>query len=131
MRGTTLDATVTFVTEDCCECGLPFAMTKEFKDRRVKDHGWFYCPSGHQQHYTGKTEEQKLREQLERAEIQRDHARSEAERQRRAAAAARGQVTKAKNRAAKGICPHPECKRSFVDVARHVKSKHPEMVEAS
>lgn len=130
MRGTTLNATVTFVTEDCCQCSVPFAMTKEFHDRKVNDHGLFYCPSGHSQRYTGKTEAQKLREQVERLEVQRDHAREESRRARLATSAAKGQLTKAKNRAAKGVCPHPECKRSFADVARHVKSQHPEMVEA-
>jgi hypothetical protein len=129
MRGSTLNATVTFVTEDCCECGVPFAMTKEFKDRKVNDHSRFFCPSGHGQSYVGKTEEERLRERLERVQIERDHAREETRRARAVAAAAKGQATKARNRAAKGVCPHPECKRSFVDVARHVKTCHPEMVE--
>ena len=80
MRGTTLNASVTFVVEDCCECGMAFAMTQEFKNRKLEDKTMFYCPSGHRQHYLGKTEAQKLREQLERTEIQRDHARAEAER---------------------------------------------------
>jgi septal ring factor EnvC (AmiA/AmiB activator) len=105
-------------------------MTKELRDRRLEDHKAWYCPNGHSQSYTGKTEAEKLRERLERVEIQRDHAREEAERQKRIAAAAKGQATKAKNRAAKGVCPHPDCKRSFVDVARHVATKHPELVEA-
>ena len=130
MRGTTLNASVTFVTEDCCECGVAFAMTQEFKNRKLKDHSWFYCPAGHGQHYTGKTTEEKLREQVERLGVQRDHAREESDRRKRQLAAAKGQITKATNRAAKGVCPHPECKRSFVDVARHVASQHPEMVEA-
>lgn len=128
MRGTTLNANVTFVVEDCCNCGTPFAMTKELRDRRLEDHKSFYCPNGHSQSYTGKTEAQKLREQLERMEIQRDHARDETRRARLAASAAKGQATKARNRAAKGVCPHPDCKRSFVDVAKHVKTKHPELV---
>lgn len=112
-------------------------MTKELRDRRLEDHKAWYCPNGHAQSYTGKTEAEKLRERLEREEaraerlrIQVEHARAETDRQKRKLAAAKGQATKAKNRAAKGVCPHPECKRSFVDVARHVKTCHPELVDA-
>ena len=132
-----ISAAVTFVVEDCCECGVAFAMTKELRDRRIQDHKRFYCPNGHHMVFTGKTEEQKLREQLEaeqarreRGEIQRDPARAETERQKRKAAAARGQLTKARNRAARGVCPAAGCKRSFTDMHAHVASCHPELLEA-
>lgn len=127
-RGMTLTDTVVFVTEECCNCGIPFAITQDLKDRRLKDHKSFYCPNGHSQHYTGKTEEQKLREQLERAN-QRVASRDEDLRVERAShAATKGQLTKAKKRAAHGVCPC--CKRTFANVARHVAGQHPDFVEA-
>jgi hypothetical protein len=39
-------------------------------------------------------------------------------------AAARGQVTKIRNRVGHGVCPC--CTRSFENLARHMNSKHPE-----
>jgi len=40
--------------------------------------------------------------------------------------ATKGQLTKARKRADRGVCQH--CHRSFVDVARHVATKHPSVL---
>lgn len=58
--------TVTLKAEACCKCGIVFGMSAETMQRRRNDHDWFYCPNGHAQHYTGKSEAEKLREELER-----------------------------------------------------------------
>ena len=55
---------IEFVTEECCRCHVPFAMTAAFERKRLKDHGWFYCPAGHKQHYTSKSAEEKLQDKL-------------------------------------------------------------------
>ena len=123
------------VTEVCCDCGVLFAMPDELHDKLVDKPGTaFYCPNGHSQHYVGKTEAQKLKEQLERREqelarrqAQLDQARAEAEHQAAVARGYKGAAAKARKRAAKGVCPAPGCKRSFVDVARHVSTCHPEL----
>lgn len=53
--------------ETCCKCGIPFYMPTYHQKRLLANKGEiFYCPSGHPQHYTGKTEAQKLTEQLEK-----------------------------------------------------------------
>lgn len=36
----------------------------------------------------------------------------------------RGVVTKTKNRIGKGVCPC--CNRTFVELARHIATKHPD-----
>ncbi|WP_159103999.1 hypothetical protein [Rhodopseudomonas sp. B29] len=41
----------------------------------------------------------------------------------RRAAAARGQVTKIKNRVGHGVCPC--CNRTFANLARHMAGEHP------
>lgn len=61
-------AGIEFITEECCECHMAFAMTRDYKIQRLKDHKYFYCPKGHQQYYTGKSDEQKLRDKLDSAE---------------------------------------------------------------
>lgn len=128
--------TTTYATITCGAdgCGVQYALSKEFRDERVKDHGTFYCPNGHRRHYAGRNEaeelQRKLDEQGERFERERQsHQRTERSRKllARQRAAAKGQVTKIKNRLANGICPC--CNRTFKNVARHMQSKHPDYVE--
>lgn len=48
-----LTASVQLVTEECCNCGSIFAMSRDFYSRARADTGIsFYCPAGHKQHYT-------------------------------------------------------------------------------
>ncbi|MEC4836842.1 hypothetical protein R2362_20105 [Mycobacteroides chelonae] len=128
---TTLQYTEQLYVEHCCNCGMAFAMPGEFERRRREDRKNFYCPAGHGQHYTGKTEAEKQRERADRlqrqveareADIRFEQRRLESER--RAHAATKGTLTKTKKRIANGVCPC--CNRSFANVARHVAGQHPE-----
>ncbi len=132
----TIDLLTKIRLQECVDCGITFGFPSAFDDQLRENHRSFYCPNGHSQSYVGKTEAEKLREKLEakerdianmetRLQNQRDRAVT-AERR---VTALKGEVTKAKNRAAKGVCPAPGCKRSFVNVARHVAKQHPELVD--
>lgn len=48
----------------CANCGIVFAITSVHDSNLRKCHNTFCCPSGHPQSYTGKTEEERLREVL-------------------------------------------------------------------
>lgn len=131
----TIELTDTYTLVTCCysECGITFAVTERWNHDRRKSHDWFYCPNGHRQCYTGKSEAEKLRDELEaqkrNTQWQRDMrlaAERDATTQRRKAAAARGQLTKIKNRVASGVCPVAGCKRSFTDVIAHLRTVHPD-----
>lgn len=52
----------------CCTCGIPFAVSDDFDERLRKCHNEFFCPAGHAQSYTGKSEEEKLRDILKTKE---------------------------------------------------------------
>lgn len=121
----------------CCRCKVSFGMDEATYATLKKSAATFHCPFGHQQHFTtGPTEADKLR--LERDRLKQEVARLEdraraaeraeaaaqehAEYQARRTAAARGQVTRLKNRAAAGLCPC--CNRSFVNLQRHMATKH-------
>lgn len=117
---------------ECCNCHMTFAMSEAFYRARRDDKEWFYCPAGHQQHFTGKSEEEKLRALLAEKERSLEWERS---RTRYAQAEAidrfhqlrtmKGVVTKAKKKLARvdnGVCP--ECNRTFVNVARHMQTQH-------
>ena len=133
-----MSSTITFrselITEDCCNCGMLFAMTNDFRQRRLDDRETFYCPSGHGQSYTGKTEAQRLKDQLaqqkrktEYMEAQRDKARGEKRTVKRQLSAQKGIVTKMKKRSVHGVCPC--CSRTFKQLQRHIANKHPEFVK--
>lgn len=109
-----------------CWCGINLAIPSnlyEYANRR-KGHG-VYCPLGHSFIFTNTIEEQLAREK-QRHEATRDLLAAEE----RSHSATRGNLTKARKRAAAGVCPC--CQRTFQNVARHVACKHPDFrAEAS
>ena len=120
-------------TITCCRegCGLTFAVPEWWDQKRREDHTTFYCPNGHKQHFGGPTNlERRARElasKLERVEAELERSENRAEAYRRSASARKGQITKIKNRIAKGICPVAGCKRSgFSNVQSHIHQKHPD-----
>lgn len=123
MRNTALEYTATLTTEECCNCGMMFAMPEDYRAKKVKNKTLFYCPAGHAQSYIGETFERKLENERRRAAA----AEGRAERLEYRRRAAVGQVTKIKNRISRGVCPC--CNRTFQDLARHMQSKHPDYSE--
>lgn len=116
---------ITLETEECCNCGMVFAMTADFAKRRRKDGKSFYCPAGHSQHYViGKTEEQKLREQLATTERQRLDAVSNAQQERERANKVAKAYGKIRDRVKNGVCPC--CNRTFQNLLQHMQTQHPE-----
>lgn len=115
----------------CCECGCVVAMEGNQYNRFVENHNLFYCPNGHGQHFTGKSEAAQLRDELAREKHRTEQARAEVESQRtraieaeRREAAKKGQITKIKNRVSSGVCPC--CNRYFANLHRHMKGQHPD-----
>ncbi len=112
-----------------CEMLIPDALYESAQ--RSKGVIAFYCAYGHSQVFVaGESDEQKLRRERDRLtqrlaekddeiKFQRD-LREGAERR---LSAARGQVTKIKNRVGKGVCPC--CNRSFANLHRHMTTEHP------
>lgn len=131
----TFTSTLTFVVEECYKCHVPFGLQTEHR-RKLKSSGeTFYCPNGHGQVYV-EADKVKHRRQVERLEAQRDSARQIAqnERERRHAeerrvSAYKGQLTRMRNRVAKGLCPKQGCKRSFTQLHDHIATCHPELVD--
>jgi len=120
----TIYKTESFKIEHCFNCGVPFCITTELQERRLRDHKTFYCPNGHGQVYTGETKAQKLARKVARLESEMDQKNARIERIERSRSAMKGQVTKIKNRVAAGVCPC--CNRTFQNLARHMKGQHPQ-----
>jgi hypothetical protein len=114
-----------------CEVWVPDALWAACMHSRGVNGISYSCAYGHQQFLcVGESDETKLRRERDRLtqrlaekddEIRRQHERTEAAERR--GAAARGQVTKIKNRVGHGVCPC--CNRTFENLARHMGAQHP------
>ena len=134
----------TFLVEVVCpSCAVPYAIPDSLKESALRKTSAshptgfreIYCPNGHAWHYTGKTEAMKLKEQLADSERQKawaqaraERLRAEAEAARRTAATYKGHATRQRKRAAAAVCPVDGCKRTIQQMARHLRTKHPEYV---
>ncbi len=125
----------TLYIQTCChaDCGLVFGMPVDFDTARRRDHKTWYCPRGHGQSYTGKSDLEKERERAERAERNAEYLRTsrqaawdQAGAAERSARAYRGHLTRLRNRIAAGVCPVQSCRRNFTNVKAHIASQHPE-----
>lgn len=102
-----------------------FAFPLTLREKALADHSrLFYCPNGHELRYLGKTESQKLREQLERERERSGRISADRDQIEASLRATKGVVTKLQKRASAGVCPC--CNRTFSQLARHMKSKHPD-----
>jgi DNA repair exonuclease SbcCD ATPase subunit len=111
----------------CAKCGVEFGLTKAYIAERRKDGQGFHCPNGHSVIF-GQSEAAKLREQLRRAEAQLTHAADQRDAARREITGLKRTAAQERRRTAAGVCPC--CKRSFVQLRRHMAAKHPEQLEA-
>jgi hypothetical protein len=115
-----------------CWCGIGLAIPQELYDlaRRQKDKT-VYCPIGHKFIYSNTIEEQLA---AANAQIKRETQRRRATadllaHEERSHAATKGHFTRKKKqleRVSSGVCPC--CNRSFTNLRRHMRSKHPEFV---
>lgn len=122
---------LTLAIEYCYQCGIPFGLSLDFRNRRLEDHSNFYCPAGHPQYFCGKSEADKLRDELAREQRratcfieQRDNLARQNSTLTRQNAAQRGVATRIKNRISAGVCPC--CNRTFAQLAKHMASQHPD-----
>lgn len=119
--GHTYIENLTLVTEICCNCSTPFAILLNLQDRRRDDGEIFYCPNGHPQSYRESTVT-KLERKLYRERQVLDQTKASLRETEKDLKAKKGQLTKLKNRVKNGVCP--DCHRSFVNLKRHMDSKH-------
>lgn len=106
-----------------CWCGMGYSIPKNLysEARRTADGGkglTVYCPLGHEWVSNGDPEVKRLRDELARRTAQLDQTAARA----RSAEAQAAKAERKLRRVEKGTCP--ECQRHFVNVARHMKSKH-------
>lgn len=114
------------INDTCCNCGVEFGITETMRAYRKKDGALFYCPNGHAQRFT-ETTEAKLKaaqdenERLKQRLAQKDAEISDAHAE---AAKVKREAERIRKRIDAGVCPC--CNRTFQNLARHMKTKHPE-----
>jgi hypothetical protein len=99
---------------DCCVCGVVYGIPKKMDTQLKRDgqEATTYCPNGHQWVYSDS-----LEKELRAANARAIHAEDQLR-------AARGELTSLRKRAANGVCPC--CHRTFQQLTRHMKAKHPD-----
>lgn len=131
---TTLTYTGQLVTTTCW-CGIHYAIPKELFDvvhgqhRDGRKQTDIYCPVGHVWAFAGEGEAEQLRKQLEREQQRLQATRDLLAHEERSHAATRGHLTRTKKRVGNGVCPC--CGRTFQQLARHMKAKHPDYADSN
>ena len=123
----TVSTTGTLTGLTCWVCGVDFALPEILHRKRTEDGKDFWCPNGHAIAYGPSLldQEKKRRAAAEARATHADDQRRAAERQ---LSAARGQMTKLRKRVGNGVCPC--CKRTFQQLGRHMKAKHPDYADS-
>ena len=127
--------TLSFKPVTCCVCNRAFALEFHHENELRRSHGFFHCPDGHSQHFQAESDVEKLRREVVAKQAALYGARADAEYQRgqrrqveRRLSAQRGATKRIKNRVAHGVCPC--CKRTFRQLAGHMRTMHPAFAES-
>lgn len=118
---------------ECANCIMHFGIDSELAKRCQETGRTFYCPNGHANVYK-ETEIDRLKKENKRlkddvhwtGKILRD-TQEDLQITKREKATIKGQLTKTRKRIANGVCPC--CHRTFVNVQRHMTTKHPDFKE--
>ena len=94
----TFEIETTFEPTHCVPCGVQFALTRSMERKLRRTKNWFYCPNGHRIHFTGESDETRLRRELEAERRENNDLYYRLDHANRSRAALRGQVTKIKRR---------------------------------
>lgn len=125
------------LTITVCWCGMHMALPADLYAYAQRTGKPVWCPLGHEW-VVRETEVDRLKAELvaKEARLQRvaedrdwysrqmDHARRDAQHQAAVARGYKGQLVRTKKRIGAGTCPC--CNRTFQQLARHMKSQHPE-----
>lgn len=122
--------TLTHRTElvlETCWCGIGHAIPSSLARQAEENGTTVYCPLGHAWSCT-ETEVDKLRKQVAAKTAQLDQEKARTRTLEASRNALKGEITKAKKRVGKGVCPC--CNRHFANVERHMSTQHPDFADA-
>lgn len=127
----TFTGTLTVMT--CGKCGVIFGMETEMHDRKVQEHGSFFCPNGCNRRFIMTTKVELLQQELAQKNDNIDYLRrannslhNQVATLNYSVRAQKAAKTKIINRVKNGVCPC--CNRTFQNLQNHFKTKHPELI---
>lgn len=130
-------ATLTYsgtLTVNTCWCGIRHAVPTELEEFQQRQHHdgenpiSIFCPLGHQYVPSGRPRVAIERDRTAEAELRAERAEARAQAIADQLAAEQRAAKRAEKRAAAALCPIEGCGRQFVNLGRHMHSKHPEHV---
>jgi hypothetical protein len=127
MSGTLEICGVTHEWHTCITCGVIYTVPKVMIDKQREKGGFHSCCNGHAQGWSKEeSENEKTRRERDRLRQQLAQKDDEIRSKERELAAERTKAAKVKKRSGAGVCPC--CNRTVGQMARHMKSKHPQFV---
>ena len=97
------------VNEDCCACGVQYAIPETMRNHCLETGDGWYCPNGHSLSFT------EPRSVVAKKELARERAAHD-----QTKAALEQTTSELETLATKGKCPC--CRRNFVNLRRHMKT---------
>lgn len=119
----TYTESVTLQEVTCKSCGITHAIPLRLIEGLQQTGGYYYCPNGHQWGW-GESEATRMKKELTDAQERNSQLKTELLRIQDQLEASEREAKRHKQRVANGTCPC--CHRSFVQLQRHMKTKHPE-----
>lgn len=107
---------------NCGKCGGVYAISERYRQHKYDRGGTWHCPYCQTSWGYTESEVQRLERALEAKRRREANLEAELKRSTDMLVAQRAATTRMKNRVAKGVCPC--CKRSFVDLRKHMACKH-------
>lgn len=124
----TVNNTLFYVME-CGDCGVQHAFPLTIYETAQREGGFWHCPNGHQRGWRDGAEKEEmavLRREKERLTQNAAYLESRVADEARRADAEHKKFLQMQRRAISGVCPC--CNRTFVNVQRHMASKHKNVV---
>lgn len=114
----------TALTEIVCgQCGIQFAVPENWRAEKQETGDGWYCPNGHCRAYK-ESDAAKYRRLLNEEKARHLKTLSRLNETEAAEQKITKELSRIKKRASAGVCPC--CNRTFQQLARHMKTKHPE-----
>ena len=121
-----IDTSTKLEVIQCGTCGVWHAIPKTMFDTCFTEGGFWHCPNGHSRGYSEGSIKKQLEKEIKRrkwAEESNKNLREKNKTLGNRLSAQKAATTRMKKRSAAGVCPC--CKRTFSQLARHMKSQHP------
>lgn len=112
----------------CGECGIVFSVPESWRAEKQRTGNGWYCPNGHSRVYR-ESDTDKFKRLLDEERKRHANTLSRLNEAKASEQKVTKQLKRINKRVSAGVCPC--CNRTFQQLARHMKSKHPEVIQGA